>query len=137
MNTSKTEDILFSHKKYKFTRYHNRDRRKNNWQGEIPWLYITLNWSEHIKHIENNISPKFGAKSGCRDYVRTNIMLLSNLQCIFLSIFRYLIPLWGTCVKPIFKQIETLQNNDVKALSKFQYTTSTHIIYDQTNKLCM
>lgn len=70
----------------------------------------------------------------CRTYLRPS-SLHQIYSAYFLSIFSYLIPIWGACGQTLFKKIKTLQNKVVKMLFRLDYRTSTDTLYRVTKIL--
>lgn len=93
-----------------------------------------LCWNSHITHIEKKVIPMVGAIYRCRDYLSPS-SLHQIYSAYFLSIFSYLIPLWGTCGQTLFKKVNTLQNKVVKILFGLDYRMSTDTLYRVTKIL--
>lgn len=137
ININKTKYIAF---KQKNKIINNLDIRINNLSLEsvnfIKYLGLTidsrLNWSNHIESVTNKILPMVQIIYRCRSYL-SNKTKLSVYNTFFLSHFRYMLPIWGTCGKTQFHPVEVLQNKILKVLFCYDRKTSTEILYQETN----
>lgn len=91
----------------------------------------TLNWKMHLEHIKTKIIPMIGQLYRCRNYLSNDVKHLIY-NAYFLSIFRYLIVIWGSCGIKTFEEAQTLQNKVIKILFSFDYRTHTNSVYEQT-----
>ena len=87
-----------------------------------------LNWSEHIKKLNNKIIPMLGALHRCAKYLNnTNRYLIYNAY--ILCNVRYLINIWGTCGLVNMRRVQVLQNRSIKILFQKPYLTPTSELY--------
>lgn len=87
-----------------------------------------LNWQEHYQKIVKKMLPMIGAIYRSRDYLNvTSKYKIYN--GFFLSVFRYLITIWGACSTSLFKKYQILQNKILKILFKLNCRTPTVDIY--------
>lgn len=87
-----------------------------------------LSWSGHIEHIKNKIIPLIGAIYRCRFFL-SHAAKLKVYNSYFLSVLRYLLPVWGTCNTTNFNKIKILQNKVLKTLFNLDYQTHTETVY--------
>lgn len=90
-----------------------------------------LRWHHHLEYIKSKIIPMVGALYRCRKYLNTTT-LTQIYNAFFLSHFRYLIPIWGTCGTTLFQEAQRLQNKVIKVLFNLDYKTPTTEVYQQT-----
>lgn len=83
-----------------------------------------LNWREHMTHVTSKIVPMLGAIYRIRDYL-THKSRMYIYNSFFLSHFRYLLPLWGSCGQVDFNKMQVLQNKTLKILFKLDWRTHT------------
>jgi len=88
----------------------------------------SLNWSQHVQHVINKITPMLPIIYRCRDYL-TNKSKNNLYNAFFLSHLRYLIPIWGTCGKTLFSSIINIQNKILKILFNYNRLSNTDALY--------
>lgn len=67
-----------------------------------------LTWVDHIEHIKNKLISFIGAIYRCRHFLTKNTKY-KIYNAYFLSVMRYLIPVWGTCSESNFQKTIVLQ----------------------------
>ena len=92
-----------------------------------------LQWTKHIDYITSKIIPMIPIIYRCRNYL-TNKTKHSVYNAFFLSHFRYLLPIWGSCCKTYFDSAQILQNKILKILFNYDRLTNTDLLY---NELCI
>lgn len=133
INIDKTRYIIFKQKNKVIDNIHieinNIPVEKSN---KVKYLGLILDdqlsWGAHIDHIKNKIIPLIGALHRCRYFLTINAKY-KIYNAYFLSIIRYLIPVWGTCNQTNFNKIKILQNKVLKILFNLNYFTHTDTIY--------
>lgn len=133
INIDKTRFIIFKQKNKVIDNIHiqinNISVEKAN---KIKYLGLVLddqlNWGAHIDHIKDKIISLIGALYRCRHFLSINAKY-KIYNAYFLSIIRYLIPVWGTCNQTNFNKIKILQNKVLKILFNLDYYTHTDTIY--------
>ena len=87
-----------------------------------------LNWQEHINMITSKTASMVAAVYRCRDYLSYRAKM-NVYNAFFLSNFRYLLPVWGTCGQVRFNSMQLLQNKILKVLFKYDYLYHTDDLY--------
>lgn len=87
-----------------------------------------LTWSEHVKSFSQKIMPMIPILYKCGDYL-TNKTKKIVYNAYFLSLFRYLLPVWGVCGRTLIESMQVLQNKIIKILYGFDRVTSTESLY--------
>ena len=133
INAEKTKYILFRQKNKVVG---NLDIKINNESLEkvehIRYLGLIidemLSWQNHINKIKDKILPMIPAVYKFRNYLSAQTKM-NIYNAFFLSHFRYLIPVWGTCCQNKMMEMQKLQNKILKILFNFGPLTSTQTLY--------
>ena len=136
INTKKTTYIVFAQKNTNPSNMCIRiggDRINRVHSAKYLGLILDerLTWGNHLGHIEDKIIPMVGALYRCRDYL-SRAFLYQIYNAYFLSVFRYLITVWGTCGGTTFIKAQRLQNKVVKVLFGLNWRTPTDTVYSVT-----
>nr|CAH7713322.1 unnamed protein product [Callosobruchus chinensis] len=89
-----------------------------------------LSWTQHINKINDKIVAMISIIFKCRNYLtkRTKGMIYN---AFFVSHFRYLLPVWGTCSKTNFDKVQILQNKVLKVLYNYERLTNSNKLYTE------
>lgn len=90
----------------------------------------SLDWSEHVHKMKQKITPMIGAIYRCRSYIDDKAKYCIY-NAYFLSIYRYMITIWGTCGITTLNKTQVLQNRVIKVLFNLDYRMSTDNVYAQ------
>lgn len=88
-----------------------------------------LSWKPHVDYMRNKIVPVMGAIMRCRDFLSCRAKHQIYNAC-FLSVMRYLLPIWGVCNATNFKKMQILQNRVIKTLFNLHFRTNTDYLYE-------
>lgn len=134
-------------KKTKFMLFKQKNRFTNNISVKINDLPLEevshtkylglkidnkLNWREHIQSLTNKIIQMIPIVYKCRTFL-SKTTKYNVYNAFFLSHFRYLLPIWGSCCKTNFELVQTLQNRVLKVLFGYNYYTHTETLYTELN----
>lgn len=133
VNVTKTKFILFKQKN-KSVQIPRIQINRINIEQVVNIRYLglildeNLNWKEHLHHVITKLSPMISAVYRARQFL-TKGSKFNVYNAYFLSNFRYLIPVWGTCGIVAFQNMQILQNKVLKVLFNYDRLTHTEALY--------
>ena len=133
INMDKTKYIIFKQKNKVVNDIHLQicEHRLTK-TNDIKYLGLVLdenlNWNAHVKQIKQRLISMAGALYRCRTFLTTKAKY-DVYNAYFLSVLRYLIPVWGSCNNTNFKIIQVLQNKILKILFGLDMRLHTEALY--------
>lgn len=135
LNTGKTQFMLF---KQKNKRVGDMNIKINNVNLErassVKYLGLvideSLNWQMHINKITQKIHSLIPCIYKSRSYL-THKTKMNVYNAFFVSHIRYLLPIWGTCCKTKFSEVQVTQNKVLKIMFNYNIATHTETLYSE------
>lgn len=136
INIDKTKYILFKQKNKKIGG--NLNIKIDNQELEkvfaVKYLGLiideSISWEKHLHRITDKILAMIPVIYKCRTYLNDKTKYLIY-NTFFLTHFRYLIPIWGTCYTTSFEKMQILQNKILKIIFNYNILTSTDQLYKE------
>lgn len=138
INTAKTNYVIFTAKNKKINdsfelKINNEKLNKKSSEKYLGLILDKqLNWKQHIEKIKNKLTSLTGILRGIAKCLPRKIKYI-----IYNSLIKphidYLIEIWGTANKTNLNVLQISQNKLIKSLFNYDFRTSTHKIYEDTN----